>query len=128
MSYIVVVDDNPLNAKLARIVLARAGHDIVAVGSAREAMAAIGRRMPDVVVTDISMPEVSGVQLCSDLRARYPDSGLRIVAYTALAAGDELAAITGAGFDATVTKPATKESLLAAVQAGPIAASAAVER
>lgn len=116
MSAILVVDDNPLNANLARIVLSRGGHDVIVVECAAEAVAAIERHVPDVVVTDINMPGTSGVDLCRGLRERYPRHALRIVAYTALAMQDELVRIRAAGFDAVVVKPASKESLLAAVR------------
>ncbi|MFO1413494.1 MAG: response regulator [Burkholderiales bacterium] len=119
MSYVLVVDDNPLNANLARIVLSRAGHEVDTAGGAREALARVATRRPDVVVTDISMPEVSGTDLCHELRTLYGGTPLRIVAYTALAMREEIDAITDAGFDAVVIKPATKESLLAAVRAAP---------
>lgn len=116
MSYILVVDDNPLNANLARIVLTRGGHEVATAGGAREALALVAHRLPDVVVTDISMPEVSGTEMCRALRVRYAPADLRIVAYTALAMREEVNAIAAAGFDAVVVKPATKESLLAAVR------------
>lgn len=116
VAYVLVVDDNPLNANLARIVLSRAGHEVDTAAGAREALARIAARLPDVVMTDISMPEMSGTELCRELRERYGDTPLRVVAYTALAMHEEITAITGAGFDAVVIKPATKESLLAAVR------------
>ena len=54
--------------------------------------------------------------MCRALRVRYAPADLRIVAYTALAMREEVNAIAAAGFDAVVVKPATKESLLAAVR------------
>ena len=67
---------------------------------AEEALVRIAARLPDVVVTDISMPEVSGTELCRLLRERYAETPLRIVAYTALAMREEINAIANAGFDA----------------------------
>jgi len=110
---VLVVDDNALNARLASTILARAGYDVMTAASAAEAMAAVERREPDVVLTDISMPGTNGRDLCVALRQR--PRRLRIVAYTALALEEERRAIMGAGFDAIVIKPATRAALLAAV-------------
>jgi CheY-like chemotaxis protein len=117
MKNILVVDDNPLNAKLAAIILSRAGHAVRTAAGVAEALDLLAQSMPDVVVTDISMPGVTGTQMCRELRERFPGNALWIVAYTALAMQDELRDIEGAGFDAIVIKPATKEALLAAIRA-----------
>jgi CheY-like chemotaxis protein len=119
MKHVLLVDDNPLNVNLARTILTRAGHTVRTANSAPEALALLCESMPDVVVTDINMPGVTGTAMCRDLRTRFPASALRIVAYTALAMSDELRAIESAGFDAIVVKPATKEALLNAVCAPP---------
>jgi len=121
MKHVLLVDDNPLNVNLARTILTRAGHKVRTANSAHEALALLCESMPDVVVTDINMPGVTGTAMCRDLRTRFPASALRIVAYTALAMSDELRAIESAGFDAIVVKPATKEALLNAVCAPPAA-------
>lgn len=121
---ILVVDDNPLNANLARIILARAGHEVRTAASAHEAMRQLQDLGADCVVTDINMPEISGIELCRALRKRYADPPLRIVAYTALAMQDELSVIQSAGFDAIVIKPASKETLLNAADPASAAASA----
>ena len=117
MKNILVVDDNPLNVNLARIILTRAGHAVRTAGNAPAALQRLSEEMADVVVTDINMPEVTGIELCRDLRTRYPGPGLRIVADTARAMSEELRAIHRAGFDAIVVKPATKDTLLAAIDA-----------
>jgi CheY-like chemotaxis protein len=116
MSDILVVDDNPLNAKLAQIILTRAGHSVRLAASAAEAMAAVSHSIPEVVVTDINMPSTSGSELCRVLRVRFPHGAMHIVAYTALAMASELDAIRSVGFDDIVVKPATKDTLLAAVR------------
>jgi CheY-like chemotaxis protein len=121
MKHILLVDDNPLNVNLARTILSRAGHTVRTASSAPQALELLHESMPDVVVTDINMPGVTGTEMCRDLRVRFPASALRIVAYTALAMSDELRAIESAGFDAIVVKPATKEALLNAVCAPPTA-------
>ncbi|HEY5308375.1 MAG TPA: response regulator [Casimicrobiaceae bacterium] len=117
MKQILLVDDNPLNVNLARTILTRAGHTVRTANSAPQALALLHESMPDVVVTDINMPGVTGTEMCRDLRTRFPASALRIVAYTALAMSGELRAIESAGFDAIVVKPATKDALLKAVDA-----------
>jgi CheY-like chemotaxis protein len=114
MMSVLVVDDNPLNANLARIILARAGFDVRTVASASEALAAVDAARPEVVLTDISMPVTSGRELCAMLRDRYGAS-IRIVAYTAMAMMSEQQEILGWGFDSIVIKPAKAEDIVAAV-------------
>jgi PAS domain S-box-containing protein len=65
---IVVADDDPMQLKLAQFRLTRLGFEIEAVGDGKQALAAIRRRRPDIVVSDVMMPEVDGFALAMTLR------------------------------------------------------------
>lgn len=118
MSRVLVVDDNPMNAHLAKLMLGRAGWDATTVDSAFAALERLAIEQFDVVVTDISMPGMSGNDLCRQIRQRLGAGAPRIVAFTAFAMEHQKQAIMESGFDALVVKPVSAEALLAAVQGG----------
>jgi two-component system, NtrC family, response regulator AtoC len=72
-SRILVVDDDPASRDLLRRVLATEGHQVVTVGDGREALAELGRQPADLVVSDIRMPDLDGVQLLERLRQAAPE-------------------------------------------------------
>ncbi|GMU70981.1 MAG: response regulator [Burkholderiales bacterium] len=115
MAKILVVDDNPLNATLARLQLAHAGHDVAVEPSGAAALARLDVERPDLVLTDIAMPGMSGVDLLDAIRARSGLRTLPVLAHTSFAVPVQQAAFRRAGFDAIVVKPATREALVAAV-------------
>ncbi|NBY33431.1 MAG: response regulator [Betaproteobacteria bacterium] len=67
----------------------------------------------DVILLDISMPSVSGLQLCKQLRADQRYQHLQIIAYTAHAMPDEVLLWESSGFDKVLLKPIRKDDLLA---------------
>ena len=102
---ILIVDDNPLNIKLARSVLEAEGFSVDSAGSAEEALVVIETQLPQLVLMDIGLPGMDGLALTRQLRnnTRYTD--LRIVAFTALAMkGDDQRALE-AGCDGYISKP-----------------------
>lgn len=116
MSRVLVVDDNPMNAHLAKLMLGRAGWEALTVDSAKAALDQLSAANFDVVVTDISMPGMSGNDLCREIHLRYGENAPGVVAFTAFAMEHQKQAIMEAGFDAIVVKPVTADSLLTAVQ------------
>lgn len=124
MSRVLVVDDNPMNAHLAKLMLGRAGWDAISVESAYAALERLAAEKFDVVVTDISMPGMSGSDLCREIRRRMGAAAPRIVAFTAFAMAHQKQAIMASGFDALVVKPVTADTLVAAVKGDSIQVSA----
>ena len=107
-----VVDDHPLLAKLTGRSLARLGCDVDVAGSGRDALALVEGRVPDVVILDLELPDVSGWELCRELSARKQLAGCRFVAYSGSEDSHDETAIQQAGFDAFFVKPASPEELL----------------
>jgi two-component system response regulator HydG len=70
---ILVVDDEPDSAELLRALLRKRGFDATAVTSGEECLAHLRTHSADVVVTDVQMPGMSGLELCATLRERHPD-------------------------------------------------------
>lgn len=116
MKSILIVDDNPLNRDLASAMLSRSGFATRKAASGKEALAMLDEASVDVVVTDIGMPGMNGIELCAIIRRRLGPHAPRLVAFTAFGMNDERSSIMAAGFDAIVIKPATRALLTAAIE------------
>jgi CheY-like chemotaxis protein len=102
---ILVVDDNPANRRLAQAVLEGVGHDVHGVPDAETAVEAVASLHPTLILMDIQLPGLDGLELTRRLKADPATREIVIVATTAYAMpGDELKA-TEAGCDAYMTKP-----------------------
>jgi len=112
---ILVVDDDEINRKVAGLFLQRMGWKTDQASSAFEALEQLQQHEYHCVLLDISMPGMSGIELCLHLRGNPRWHDLRLIAYTAHAMSDEQEAILQTGFDAIVTKPLTRDSLVAAL-------------
>ena len=117
MARILVVEDNALNIKLFCDLLAADGHEPEGVTDSRFALDAARSFQPDLVITDIQLPHVSGLELMEMIRA---DDGLRhvpIMAVTAYAGREDEDRVRGAGADAYVSKPISLMRFVEAVNA-----------
>lgn len=102
---ILVVDDNPLNLKVTRLLLASEGYEVHTAIDSQEALAALRSFHPRLIVMDIRMPGMDGLELTRRLRADPSTKDVVILALTACAMrGDEDRAL-GAGCDGYVAKP-----------------------
>lgn len=104
-SRVLVVEDNPLNRRLAVDVLRSAGYEVAEAEGAREARLWLARSLPDLIVLDISLPGIDGIALLRQLRADQRTHAIPIVATTALAMERDRERILQAGFDAYLAKP-----------------------
>jgi CheY-like chemotaxis protein len=107
----IVIDDEPSLRALFAKVLRRAGMQVFEAESAKAALALAQTTNPDLVVTDIEMPEVDGIELCRRLRADHGSKDLRIVVVSGDASKQGADAIA-AGCDAVLAKPCTPATLL----------------
>ena len=105
MARILVVEDNALNIKLFCDLLAAHGHLTEAVTDSREAMATAISFRPDLVITDIQLPHVSGLELMALLGANPDLCDVPIMAVTAYSAQGDDERIRAAGAKAYVSKP-----------------------
>lgn len=124
MARILVVEDNALNIKLFCDLLNAHGHETMPVIDSRDAMDSARGFHPDLVITDIQLPHVTGMELMEMLRA---DDGLRrvpIMAVTAYAAQGDEERIRAAGAQAYVSKPISvmrfAETVDELLEAGPV--------
>ena len=105
MAKILVVEDNALNIKLFCDLLNAHGHQTEPVTDSREALATARTFRPDLVITDIQLPHVSGIELMELLRADEHLKSVPIMAVTAYSAAGDDERIRAAGAQAYVAKP-----------------------
>ena len=124
MAKILVVEDNALNIKLFCDLLAAHGHEPEGVTDSREAIAAARAFKPDLVITDIQLPHVSGLELMELIRGDEQLRNVPIMAVTAYSGVGDDERIRAAGAQAYVSKPISvlrfAEAVEGLLQAGPI--------
>lgn len=114
---VLVVEDNELNLKLFCDLLRAHGFETAPVRDGREALATARTFAPDLVITDIQLPHISGLDIIARLKS---DQGLRkvpVMAVTAYSGQEDEARIRAAGADAYVTKPIAVMRFIEEVQA-----------
>jgi signal transduction histidine kinase/ActR/RegA family two-component response regulator len=114
---VLVVDDQPDARDMIKRVLEDCDADVVTAGSAAEALRAVEEGRPDVLVSDIGMPDVDGYELLRRIRALGPPPGghLPAIALTAFARSEDRTRALRAGFLAHLSKPVEPSELLATV-------------
>jgi len=113
---ILVVEDNALNIKLFCDLLKAHGHDAQPVTDSREALAAARAFAPDLIITDIQLPHVSGIELMQLVRAEPELADVPIMAVTAYAAQGDDERIRAAGAQSYVSKPISVVRFVEAVE------------
>lgn len=114
---ILIVDDNATNLKLVAYLMSASGFEVVTARDAEAALAAIAATPPGLILMDLQLPGIDGLELTRRLKADPATRGILIVAVTAYAMkGDEERA-REAGCDDYVTKPIDTRSLPARIAA-----------
>lgn len=111
---ILVAEDEPKQANLVRVYLEREGHTVLVVGDGRAALDAARARRPDLVVLDVMMPVIGGLDVCRILRA---ESAVPILLLTARSTEDDILLGLDVGADDYLTKPYSPRELAARVRA-----------
>ena len=113
---ILVVDDNPTNIKILQMRLGAEGYDIVTAADGEEALEAARRDPPDLILLDVMMPKVDGIEVCRRLRADPTFPFTPIILVTAMADSKDVVAGLEAGGDEYLTKPVDHAALAARVR------------
>jgi PAS domain S-box-containing protein len=122
---ILLAEDNPVNQRVAKLMLQRIGYRVDAVNNGREAVEAITRRTYDLILMDVQMPEMDGLQATREICARLPaNQRPRIVAMTANASTSDRDQCLDAGMNDFLTKPVRADELLRALKETPTRAVA----
>ena len=116
MAKILVVEDNALNIKLFCDLLTAHGHDAQPVTDSREALAAARSFAPDLIITDIQLPHLSGIELMQLVRGDDELADIPIMAVTAYAAHGDDERIRAAGAQSYISKPISVARFVEAVE------------
>ncbi len=114
---ILIVEDNEQNRKLARDLLRVHGYRTIEAETGEDGVALAAERAPDLVVMDIHLPGMSGIEAIAKLRAAPTTRAVPVIAFTASVMAQDRSQIIAAGFDAFVSKPINLEAFLGAVAA-----------
>lgn len=105
MAVILIVEDDPQNRALLATVLHTAGHTTIKASDGRDGIAKATKTPPDIVLMDIRLPDMNGMEAARKIRAALPDRSMRIIAVTASILPEDEKAILESGIDAIVHKP-----------------------
>jgi two-component system, OmpR family, response regulator MtrA len=115
MARIVVADDDVDVRMLVTLKLEQSGHDVVGVENGAAAVHAVRETRPDLVLLDLMMPGMSGLEACEAIRADPETAGTSIILLTARAQDTDVDAGLARGADAYVTKPFSPRELASQV-------------
>jgi len=112
---ILIVDDNPQNLKVLGEILSREGYRLIAAQNGTKALALLEKKIPDLILLDIMMPDISGIAVCRQLKQREATQHIPVIFITALTATKSKLEAFGVGAVDYITKPFVEEEVLARV-------------
>ena len=115
-SKILIVDDNPQNCELLDAYLANQGYQVETAADGQQALDAVAKSQPDVILLDIMMPKMSGYEVCKRLKSDPKTSNISIIVITALAEMGDIEKAVNAGANDFLTKPVNKIELTTRVK------------
>ena len=115
MDKVLVVDDEPDTANLAKMILEDAGYRVTCASGGDEALKTVETSAPDLILLDLVMPGKSGLQVCKILRDQSWTRRTPVIMFTVLGRPVDKKLTSDAGANAHLTKPFTKETLLSEV-------------
>jgi len=116
MSLVLIVEDNERNLKLVRDVLQVKGYSTIEAGTAEDGIKLASEKKPDLILMDIQLPGMNGIDALKVLRKDPATAKIPIVAVTASVMQQDRKHITEAGFDGYVGKPINVKEFLEAVR------------
>ncbi|TMA45412.1 MAG: response regulator [Deltaproteobacteria bacterium] len=109
---ILVVDDNADNVNIAREILLSRGFEVRVAYNGQSALASVEQQRPDLVLLDVMMPQMSGMEVLDRLRANPATAGVPVILVTAKDQDEDLLAGYKYGADYYITKPFSAKQLL----------------
>ncbi len=110
-----VVDDIPSNRLIAEAMLKQLGWSVMLAADGREALRVLGTTAMDLVLLDISMPGMSGMEVCQKIRENSALTDLPVIAYTAHAQPEDRRRFIASGFNDVLIKPVSRDTLASTV-------------
>jgi two-component system, cell cycle response regulator DivK len=117
MATVLVVEDNPANMTLATFLLKSAGYAVLTATDAEAGLALARREQPDLVLMDIQLPGMDGLEACAILKKSEATRDIPVIALTALAMKGDEERIRAAGCDGYIAKPLAYREFLATIAA-----------
>jgi DNA-binding response OmpR family regulator len=114
---VLLIEDEPNIAEALRFILTRDGWEVSTLADGAQALLAVARQMPDVVILDLMLPGASGLDILRGLRADPATAGLPVLMLTAKGQGRDREAAEQAGVTAFMTKPFANADIVAQVRA-----------
>ena len=114
---VLIVEDNPHTQKRLQSLLLPLGATVHVAASGPDALALVAQHRPDVIVMDIMLPGMSGLEVIRTLKAEAATSATPIIALTTLAMAGDMEQIRAAGADGFVAKPINPDTLISTLKA-----------
>ena len=116
MSSILIVEDNEKNMKLARDILNAKGYRTIEAVTGEEGVKLAKEKLPDLVLMDIQLPGINGIEAFRQIRADAKTARIPVVALTASVTPTDRSEINAAGFDAFIGKPISLKEFVETVK------------
>lgn len=110
---ILIVDDEPDSLEIVNMVLSAAGAAVYVASNGKDALRVFEEEHPNIILTDLSMPEIDGWEFLKAIRGRDNGTKLPVIALTAHAMAGDREKVAKAGFDGYLSKPLKMFTLLA---------------
>src|SRR5712671_5239291 len=108
---VLIIDDDAVNRRLAQAMFQKLGWDAATLDSGDQALLHLATHRYDLVLLDISMPGMNGVDVCRHIRANPRLADLRVIAYTAHVLLEEQQRFLASGFDDVLLKPMSSRAV-----------------
>ena len=112
---VLVVDNEPFNLDLVQTILARGGFDVITATSGAESIDLVRQRRPDLVLMDLQLPEMDGLEAARRIIADSASGGVKVVAYSAMVMPADRERALEAGCVGFIAKPVGARELIALV-------------
>lgn len=110
MSHIVVIEDNELNARMAKKLLTKAGYDVTLAEDGETGLTSVFETKPDLVLIDLGLPDIDGQTVIGLIRQQVSLAGMPIIAFTAWPPDQAHDMARRYGCDGVITKPINTRS------------------
>jgi two-component system cell cycle response regulator DivK len=112
---ILVVEDNPINLRLVEVLLKAEGYQVLIAKDGEEALNSVQNTRPDLILTDLQLPGMDGLELTRRLKADAATGDIYVIALTAYSMLEDEQHARQAGCDDYITKPISPRILLAKI-------------
>ena len=116
MKKVLVVDDDPINRKVAREALSIYSHEVIEAKNGEESIIMAKKLVPDVILMDIQMPGINGTEAMKKIREQPGLNKIPIIAITAYAMKGDREKLLNEGFSGYISKPVSIRELLKLVE------------